>query len=313
MARVRKRRPTAQHRHNSCSKGERFTDAGARLGDNAACPIADRIMPELPEVETTRRGLAPLVEGRRIESVTIRQRQLRWPIPRTVDDIGGETVVRLERRAKWLVWRLSAGSLLWHLGMSGSFRGWTDPPPPGAHDHVELGMAGGRVIRFTDPRRFGALLWGGQHPEAHPRLAHLGPEPLGETFDGPWLWTLSRGRRAPVKAFIMDAAVVVGVGNIYASEALFAAGIHPRRPARRIGRARFDALAAAIRRTLADAIEVGGTSLRDFTVGDGTPGYFGQSLKVYARAGEPCPRCGSSIRREVIGQRSTFFCPRCQR
>jgi formamidopyrimidine-DNA glycosylase len=270
-------------------------------------------MPELPEVETTRRGLAPLVEGRRVAAVTVRQRQLRWPIPETVDAIAGQTVTALERRAKWLIWRLESGSLLWHLGMSGSFRGWENPPAPGPHDHVDLAIENGHVIRYTDPRRFGALLWGGDDPHAHPRLAALGPEPLGETFDGEWLWRLSRGRRSSVKVFVMDAKTVVGVGNIYASEALFAAGIHPRRPAGRISRARYDLLAHTIRQTLADAIELGGTSLRDFTVGDGTPGYFGQSLKVYGRDGGPCPNCGELVRREVIGQRSTFFCPNCQR
>ncbi|NBB91993.1 MAG: bifunctional DNA-formamidopyrimidine glycosylase/DNA-(apurinic or apyrimidinic site) lyase [Gammaproteobacteria bacterium] len=270
-------------------------------------------MPELPEVETTRRGLAPLVEGRRIAAIAIRQRQLRWPVPRTVDGIAGQAVTALERRAKWLVWRLESGSLLWHLGMSGSFRGWEAPPEPGRHDHVDLQIENGHLIRFTDPRRFGALLWGGDDPLSHPRLAGLGPEPLGDAFDGEWLWRLSRGRRASVKLFIMDAKTVVGVGNIYASEALFAAGIHPRRPAGRISRTRYDLLADTIRRTLSDAIEVGGTSLRDFTVGDGTPGYFGQSLQVYGRAGAACPGCGRAIRREIIGQRSTFFCPDCQR
>jgi formamidopyrimidine-DNA glycosylase len=196
--------------------------------------------------------------------------------------------------------------------MSGSFRGWQDPPAPGAHDHVDVRIEGGHLIRYTDPRRFGALLWGGDDPLNHPRLATLGPEPLGDAFDGEWLWRLSRGRKASVKTFIMDSKTVVGVGNIYASEALFAAGIHPRRPAGRIGRTRYDRLAACIRQTLADAIELGGTSLRDFTVGDGTPGYFGQSLRVYGRDGQACTACGTAVRREVIGQRSTFFCPRCQ-
>lgn len=270
-------------------------------------------MPELPEVETTRRGLAPLVEGRRIAAVTIRQRQLRWPIPGAVDGITGQKIAALERRAKWLVWQLESGSLLWHLGMSGSFRAWQKAPEPGAHDHVDLQIESGHLIRFTDPRRFGALLWGGDEPYAHARLASLGPEPLGPAFSGEWLWQRSRGRRVAVKAFIMDAKTVVGVGNIYASEALFAAGIHPRRPAGRISRVRYDRLASIIRRILADAIEVGGTTLRDFTVGDGTPGYFAQSLKVYGREGGACPGCGQPVRREVIGQRSTFYCPGCQR
>jgi len=270
-------------------------------------------MPELPEVETTRRGLGPLVEGRRIAAVIVRQPQLRWPIPREIHGIAGQAITALQRRAKWLIWRLESGSLLWHLGMSGSFRGWQDPPGPGPHDHVDLQIEDGCLIRYTDPRRFGALLWGGENPLRHPRLATLGPEPLGEAFDGEWLWRLGRGRKAPVKLFIMDAKTVVGVGNIYASEALFAAGIHPRRPAGRVSRRRYEMLAKTLRRTLSDAIELGGTSLRDFTVGDGTPGYFGQSLRVYGRDGEPCRGCGKPVRREVIGQRSTFYCPNCQR
>jgi formamidopyrimidine-DNA glycosylase len=270
-------------------------------------------MPELPEVETTRRGLAPLVEERSIAAIVVRQRGLRWPVPGEVDDLAGVPVRALERRAKWLVWRLDEGSLLWHLGMSGSFRGWVDPPPPGPHDHIDVQIEGGHLIRYTDPRRFGALLWCAGDPLEHPRLAGLGPEPLGESFDGDHLWRLSRGRRAPVKSFIMDARIVVGVGNIYACEALFDSGIHPTRPAGRISRERYQRLAATIRATLARAIEAGGTSLRDFTVGDGTPGYFGQSLQVYGRAGEPCPGCGGAIRRKVVGQRGTFFCPSCQR
>lgn len=270
-------------------------------------------MPELPEVETTRRGLEPLVEGRRIGALIVRERRLRWPIPAEVDRIAGRRVIALERRGKWLVWTLETGHLLWHLGMSGSFRGWQGAPSPGRHDHVDIQIENGHLIRFTDPRRFGALLYCAGNPLEHPRLASLGPEPLDPGFDGELLWRKSRGRRAAVKSFIMDSRVVVGVGNIYACEALFAAGIHPRRPAGRISRERYEFLAEAIRKTLTAAIEVGGTSLRDFTVGDGTPGYFGQSLAVYGKAGEPCPGCGEPIRREVIGQRSTFFCPRCQR
>lgn len=271
-------------------------------------------MPELPEVETTRRGLEPLVTGTAIRRFVIRQRRLRWPVPAAVSRQAGQPVHALERRAKWLVWRLPAGSLLWHLGMSGSFRAWTGPPAPGAHDHIDLEMDNGRVIRFTDPRRFGALLWQpGPDPERHPRLAGLGPEPLDPAFDGEILWQRSRGRRAPVKSFIMDARTVVGVGNIYAAEALHAAGIHPRRSAGRIGRARYHRLAEAIRATLSRAIVAGGTSLRDFTVGDGTPGYFGQDLQVYGRAGRDCRSCGTRLRGAIIGQRATVWCPRCQR
>lgn len=271
-------------------------------------------MPELPEVETTRRGLAPLVDGRTVRAVAVRQRRLRWPIAAQLAQRRGLVVRAIQRRAKWLLWRFDDGSLLWHLGMSGSFRGWRQPPAAGPHDHVDVVLDSGVTIRYTDPRRFGAVLWqAGDDPEAHPRLSALGPEPLGPAFDGDRLWRRSRGRRAPVKAFIMDAATVVGVGNIYAAEALFAAGIHPRRAAGRISRARHAALAAAIRDTLARAIDVGGTSLRDFTVGDGTPGYFGQELRVYGRAGQPCPACGTVLKSGVVAQRSTVWCPRCQR
>ncbi|MDT8439283.1 MAG: bifunctional DNA-formamidopyrimidine glycosylase/DNA-(apurinic or apyrimidinic site) lyase [Wenzhouxiangellaceae bacterium] len=271
-------------------------------------------MPELPEVETTRRGLQPLVAGRSLRAVNVRQRRLRWPVASELDTLGGHCIRTLERRAKWLLWRFDQGTLLWHLGMSGSFRAWRPPPEPGTHDHIDLLLDDDRVIRYTDPRRFGAVLWQpGDDPFEHPRLRGLGPEPLGEDFDGDWLWRQSRGRRAPVKSFIMDGHIVVGVGNIYAAEALFAAGIHPKRAAGRVSRERYRQLAEAIRATLARAIEVGGTSLRDFTVGDGTPGYFGQQLRVYGKTGQPCPACGHDLKGDVIGQRSTVWCPRCQR
>src|SRR6056297_2477033 len=271
-------------------------------------------MPELPEVETTRRGLAPLVEQCWIERVQIRQRQLRWPVAGEFEQLPGRKLLSLQRRAKWLIWRFEHGSLLWHLGMSGSFRGWKQPPSPTRHDHIDVMISAGRTIRYTDPRRFGAVLWQpGPDPMIHPRLAGLGPEPLGQDFDGERLWRVSRGRRGSVKQFIMDAAVVVGVGNIYAAEALFAAGIHPRRAAGRVSRVRYAVLADAIRETLGRAIEVGGTSLRDFTVGDGTPGYFGQELKVYGKARQPCPECGRPLKGAVIGQRATVWCPDCQR
>jgi formamidopyrimidine-DNA glycosylase len=269
-------------------------------------------MPELPEVETTRRGLAPLTEGRRIADVLVRQPRLRWPVPDQIQLARGQTIIALHRRAKWLVWQLERGHLLWHLGMSGSFRGWQQAPPPSAHDHIDLQIDNGHLIRYTDPRRFGALLWTTDNPLHHPRLIGLGPEPFDERFDGQYLWQLSRGRKLPVKSFIMDGKVVVGVGNIYASEALFEAGIHPARAAGRISQDRYQRLAESIVQILSRAIEVGGTSLRDFTVGDGTPGYFGQSLQVYGREGQPCPACGSPVRRKVIGQRSTFYCTSCQ-
>mgnify|MGYP003606217389 CR=1 FL=1 len=275
-------------------------------------------MPELPEVETTRRGLAPHLLGRRIVTVTLRRSDLRWPIPREVSErLPGQRIEAVERRAKYLLLHTAAGSALLHLGMSGLLRVLPPDTPPGPHDHVDIALEAGadaaaRVLRFTDPRRFGCLLW--QPPgETHELLAALGPEPLTDAFDGDRLWRLSRGRRAAVKPFLMDNAIVVGVGNIYASEALFAAGIDPRRAAGGVSRARYARLAAEVKRILAWAIERGGTTLRDFLSPDGAPGYFFRELFVYGREGEPCRACGTPIRAVTLGQRSTFWCPRCQR
>lgn len=270
-------------------------------------------MPELPEVETTLRGVRPWLEGRRLAGITVRERRLRWPVPEAVQKARGATVTGLRRRAKYLLIDTDAGgSLLVHLGMSGSLRVVTDGAAPRTHDHFDLETAEA-VVRFNDPRRFGALLWVEGDAEDHPLLSHLGPEPLGGTFDGRWLHGLARGRRAAVKTFIMDGRVVVGVGNIYASEALYMAGIHPTRPAGRISMARYEGLAAAIRDVLARSIERGGTTLRDYVNSDGAPGYFAMDLLVYGRAGEGCFQCGAEIRQKVIGQRSSFYCPRCQR
>jgi formamidopyrimidine-DNA glycosylase len=274
-------------------------------------------MPELPEVETTRRGIAPHLEGRRIAAVTLRRADLRWPIPPEVSALlPGQRIDTIERRAKYLLLHTRAGSALLHLGMSGMLRVLPPDAPLGPHDHVDIALTGeaqrpARVLRFTDPRRFGCLLW--QPPGTlHPLLATLGPEPLTEAFDGDLLWHLARGRRAAVKLFLMDNAVVVGVGNIYASEALFAAGIDPRRAAGRVSRERYARLAIAVKRILAHAIERGGTTLRDFLNPDGAPGYFFRELNVYGRAGEPCKACGTAIRQVTLGQRSSFWCPRCQ-
>jgi formamidopyrimidine-DNA glycosylase len=270
-------------------------------------------MPELPEVETTRRGIAPYLEGRRVLDVVIRQRNLRWPIPAVVrKKLSGQIIDRVDRRAKYLLAHSRAGTAIMHLGMSGSLRVLKADAPIGAHDHFDWRMDSGKILRFTDPRRFGSLLW--QAPgETHSLLANLGPEPLGDELDGDYLWRKSRGRSAAVKIFLMDQNVVVGVGNIYASEALFAAGIHPRRAAGSISRARYARLAGEVKRILAYAIERGGTTLRDFISPDGVPGYFEQELFVYGRGGEPCKVCGTPIRVITQGQRSTFFCPRCQR
>ena len=254
-----------------------------------------------------------MASGKTIASITVRQPLLRWPVPSIITQLRDAPVVALERRAKSLIWRLEQGCLLWHLGMSGSFRAWVRAPEPGRHDHVDIQLRDGHLIRYTDPRRFGALLWTDGDPTTHPRLAELGPEPFDKAFNADYLYRLSRGRRSSVKSFIMDARIVVGVGNIYACEALFSAGIHPARAAGRISHQRYQVLVDHIVRILNEAIEVGGTSLRDFTVGDGTPGYFGQALQVYGREGQRCPMCGGVVKRIIIGQRSTFFCPSCQR
>lgn len=269
-------------------------------------------MPELPEVETTRRGIEPHLVGRRIESLTIRQPRLRWPIPAALRrNLPGQRVEAVERRAKYLLVHTRAGSAVLHLGMSGSLRVLPGATPAGKHDHVDWLLDSGRLLRFTDPRRFGSQLW--QAPgKIHPLLAGLGPEPLDPAFDGVYLWNRSRGRAAPVKTFLMDQATVVGVGNIYAAEALFAAGIRPGRAAGSISLPRYERLATEVKRILAYAITRGGTTLRDFLRPDGEPGYFEQELFVYGRAGEPCKVCGTPIRAVVLGQRSTFYCSKCQ-
>jgi formamidopyrimidine-DNA glycosylase len=271
-------------------------------------------MPELPEVETARRGIAPYLVGRRVAGVTVRDRRLRWPVPAGLEqEVRGQTVEAVDRRGKYLLLRTGPGTLILHLGMSGSLRVVDHHTPAGPHDHVDLALEGGQALRLTDPRRFGCLLWTRDAPERHPLLAGLGPEPFEPAFCGAYLYRLSRGRRAPVKAFLMDGHVVTGVGNIYASESLFLAGVHPARPAGRVGPARYGRLAESVRTVLAEAIEAGGTTLRDFVGVDGNPGYFAQHLRVYEREGEPCEVCGHSLRRRVIGQRASYFCPHCQR
>ena len=270
-------------------------------------------MPELPEVETTRRGLAPHVEGRRVTTVVLRRPDLRWPIPPEIrETLPGQRIDAVRRRAKYLLLDTAGGSALLHLGMSGSLRVLPADTPVAPHDHVDLALDSGRVLRFNDPRRFGCLLW--QPPgTVHPLLEGLGPEPLSDAFDGDLLFALSRGRKAPVKTFLMDQAVVVGVGNIYAAEALFAAGISPLRSAGKVSRERYRALAEAVKRILAYAIERGGTTLRDFISPDGAPGYFELELLAYGRGGEPCPRCGRPLKQAAIGQRTTVWCGHCQR
>ncbi|WP_371232562.1 bifunctional DNA-formamidopyrimidine glycosylase/DNA-(apurinic or apyrimidinic site) lyase [Pseudomonas sp. QE6] len=270
-------------------------------------------MPELPEVETTRRGIAPYLEGQRVSRVIVRERRLRWPIPEDLDvRLSGQRILQVERRAKYLLLNAEVGTLISHLGMSGSLRLVECGLPAARHEHVDIELESGLALRYTDPRRFGALLWS-QAPLEHELLRHLGPEPLTDAFEGERLYQMSRGRSMAVKPFIMDNAVVVGVGNIYATEALFAAGIDPRREAGTISRARYLKLAQEIKRILAIAIERGGTTLRDFVGGDGQPGYFQQELFVYGRGGEFCKVCGSTLREVRLGQRASVYCPRCQR
>ena len=270
-------------------------------------------MPELPEVETTRRGLAPYVVGRTIARVEVREPRLRWPVAKRLPRaVAGARIGSLERRAKYLLFGTDAGTLLVHLGMSGSLRYLPAPLPPAAHDHIDVHFDGGGALRLNDPRRFGSFMLT-TTPSKHPLLKDLGPEPLGDEFDADYLWSASRNRRVAIKQHLMNGRIVVGVGNIYASEALFRAGIHPRRTAGRIARARFEPLVGAVRDVLRDAIEEGGTTLRNFVGGDGKPGYFAGSLRVYDRAGSPCVTCGAEIERRVLGQRATFYCPRCQR
>jgi formamidopyrimidine-DNA glycosylase len=271
-------------------------------------------MPELPEVETTRRGLLPHLRERTIHGVILRRDGLRWPFPPELEQrLTGARITDVRRRAKYLLIDTDGGgTAIVHLGMSGSLRVLPADTPPRAHDHVDISLDNGRLLRFNDPRRFGCLLW--QEPgDVHPLLAELGPEPLSDSFDADYLFALSRGRRAPVKTFLMDQAVVVGVGNIYAAESLFKAGIHPRKEAGAVTRARYARLVEAVKETLAYAINRGGTTLRDFINPDGAPGYFEQELLVYGRDGEPCRRCGQALKHATIGQRATVWCSRCQR
>jgi len=271
-------------------------------------------MPELPEVETTRRGIEPWLVGRRIEKLVVRERRLRWPVPRGLPARMANARIRsVGRRGKYLLIGTDAGSLILHLGMSGSLGIFDSGSPPLAHDHFDLVLDSGRCLRFNDPRRFGCLLFTAGPPERHKLLAGLAVEPLSDAFTGEALWRRARGRRTSIKAFIMDARSVVGVGNIYASEALFRAGIRPGLAAGRVSERRMRSLVQAIKAVLQDAIGAGGTTLRDYVNPEGQPGYFRRKLFVYEREGKPCRRCRTPIRRFTQGGRSTYWCPTCQR
>jgi formamidopyrimidine-DNA glycosylase len=271
-------------------------------------------MPELPEVETIRRYLDPRLSGRRIERVIIRHTGFRWPLSRTLQkQLSGQTIQAVERRAKYLLLRCDAGTVILHLGMTG--RLLVVPTATGVikHDHLDLVLADGYCLRFNDSRRFGSVLWTTGDPLNHPLLADLGIEPLGSGLTGAYLHQRAKGRILAIKNFIMNQRFVVGVGNIYASEALFGAGIHPTRPAGSLAEKHHERLAASIQRVLLEALQAGGTTLRDYCQGDGNPGNFQVQLRVYGRAGHPCTICGRPVQQTRIGQRSTFFCRKCQR
>ena len=271
-------------------------------------------MPELPEVETTRRGLEPHLVGQRIKAVVIRHAGLRHPVSNELPHaLPGLTILSLERRGKYLLLDCGKGWLILHLGMSGSLRILPAAAPAEKHDHFDLVLASGHCMRLRDPRRFGAILWTKAPPESHPLLTNLGVEPLTAAFDGDFLYRVSRGRRTPIKQFLMDSHIVVGVGNIYANEALFAAGISPKTAAGRIGKVRCTRLAALVKDILNRAIAAGGSTLRDFVNSAGNPGYFQQQYGVYGRTGQPCRHCGATVRQLRQGQRSTFYCPGCQK
>ena len=270
-------------------------------------------MPELPEVETVRRGLSLHLIGTRVRKVIIRQRRLRFPVTAALEQkIKGLCIETIERRAKYLLIKLEHGCLIYHLGMSGSLRLVDENTAAGRHDHIDLYTDDQRILRFCDPRKFGLVLWTAKDPRQHRLLRHLGPEPLHNNFNGEYLYLKSRGRKSAVKNFLMDSRIVVGIGNIYANEALFKARVHPKRAAGCIARHRYESIVEAVQETLKNAIHKGGTTLRNFVAQDGRPGYFKQALNVYQRSGEACLWCRTPIRRSRIAQRSTFYCPRCQ-
>lgn len=271
-------------------------------------------MPELPEVETTRRGIEPLVADKIVEKVRILNAALRWPVPaELIGILPGQKIHSVGRRSKYLLFAFDQGTLIVHLGMTGHLRLDLSASERRKHDHVEISFTDGSALRYNDPRRFGAILWTLADPLQHIRLASLGPEPFTADFNASYLYQLSRGRKLAVKPFLMDAHVVVGVGNIYASEALFGAGIAPVRSAGSISKAAYGRLVQSVTDILTAAIAAGGTTIRDFADAEGRPGYFTQKLCVYGRAGQACPSCETLIKQVKLGQRSTYYCPTCQR
>lgn len=271
-------------------------------------------MPELPEVEILCRGIAPLVSGLKIKQITVRRADLRWPVPTDLlhRELCGQTVLQVKRRGKYLLFLCEQGYLMVHLGMSGRLSFLSSAPAPGKHDHVDFGFAKNRILRYSDPRRFGAILWSNAPPEEHVLLASLGPEPLTEAFEGDFLFQHARKKNVSIKNFLMDSHVVAGIGNIYATEALFAAGLHPARPAGLLSPSECHQLAQCIKEILLKAIERGGTTLKDFRHEDGSLGYFQQDLQVYGRKGEGCRHCKTPLLDLRLGGRASCFCPSCQ-
>jgi formamidopyrimidine-DNA glycosylase len=271
-------------------------------------------MPELPEVEITCRAVAPFLEGKRVIKVIARTGKLRLPVPmELLEELPGWTIIKVERRGKYLLLRTTPGTVILHLGMSGHLSIVPSAAPPGKHDHLDIVLETGLALRFNDPRRFGLAIWTYEEPLSHPLLAELGPEPLEDMFDGDYLFHISRKRKLVIKQFIMNSHVVAGVGNIYANEALFRAGIHPASCAGSISQDRYRRLTKALRDVLNEAIGLGGTTLGDFQGSEGKPGYFALSLVVYGRGGEPCHKCGATIQAIRQGGRATYFCKACQR
>ena len=270
-------------------------------------------MPELPEVETTRKGIKPYTLQQTVAKVVVRQPKLRWPVPPEIEQMEGQLIESVSRRGKYILLETNAGTAIIHLGMSGSLRIVEEGLEPDKHDHVDLVMATGKTVRLHDPRRFGAVLWTQKNPLKHKLIRSLGPEPLSDDFNADYLYEVSRGRSMSIKQFIMNGHMVVGVGNIYACESLFMAGISPKWQAGKVSKVRYQKLVDQVKIVLAKAIEQGGTTLKDFVQVEGKPGYFKQELNVYGRAAESCNNCESTIKQITQGQRSTFYCGKCQR
>ena len=271
-------------------------------------------MPELPEVEITRRGLHPHIVDQEIVGITIRETRLRWPIDASIStELIGQTILDTSRRGKYLLLKFQTGTLLLHLGMSGNLRIIPAKTPPIKHDHVDIALKSGFAIRFNDPRRFGAIIWAGKEPEIHPLLVNLGPEPLTAVLSGAWLYQMTRKQKLAIKLWLMDSKRITGIGNIYANEALFRSGISPTRAAGSISQRRLEILAQEIKSTLEEAIEAGGSTLRDFVNAEGNPGYFQQKYFVYGRDELNCLKCKKPIKLIRQSGRATYYCSNCQR